>query len=103
VFPAFALTPTPDGRECAVSDNLRNMALRAGSDPAFLAFALAAYQRRFSLDDEMLAAQLGMRSHILVHLRLCRTPESLAEIRDIAARMPIDPFTLALICNFKGD
>ncbi len=63
-------------------------ARRAGSDPYFLAFALAEYARREGLDEPALMALLGATPETLAGARLCRAPRAdPAEFREDVARI----------------
>jgi hypothetical protein len=53
---------------------LERLAARCAADPTFLAHALAAYQRRHGLTDELLADALGCTLDALTRLRLCGMP-----------------------------
>jgi hypothetical protein len=58
-----------------MSDLLEALAARAPSDPWFLGFALAAYQKRHALTDAELAWEPGCNdAAVLTLLRLCRRP-----------------------------
>ena len=53
---------------------VEHFAARCASEPTFLAYALAAYQRRHGLTDELLAEVLGCTRDALTRLRLCGMP-----------------------------
>ncbi len=55
---------------------LEHIATRCATDPTFLAFALAAYQRRHGLTDRLLADVLGCTLDILTRVRLCGMPRA---------------------------
>ncbi len=55
---------------------LEHFAARCASEPSFLAYALAAYQRRHGLSDELLAEVLGCTRDALTRLRLCGMPRT---------------------------
>lgn len=83
-----------------MSDALESLAARAESDPAFLAWLLAAYARGERLDPAGLAARLGCRAEDLTRIRLCRAPrietdEFWEDITTIAERFGMDPDRLA--------
>jgi hypothetical protein len=53
---------------------LKHLAARCATEPMFLAYALAAYQERHGLTDELLADVLGCTLETLTRLRLCGMP-----------------------------
>lgn len=65
---------------------LADLAARAASDPWFLGHAIAAYQSRTGTTDADLARLLCCTVGRLATLRLCRRPESDADVRAICAR-----------------
>ena len=93
-----------------MSEDLRRLANRASSDPWFLGWALAAYQRRHGLDDVALAEELSANdTAVVVALRLCRRPGTAQpdrtteeDIEEIARRFAVDPAVLARIVRENG-
>jgi hypothetical protein len=80
-----------------MSQLIDQLAARVGTDPFFLASALAAYQQRHGLDDAALAAELGCAPAVLTSRRLCRCPSAAEpdrtaaqEVADIARRFGVD-------------
>ena len=77
-----------------MSAALDHLAARVGTDPLFLANALAEYARSEGLDDAGLAVALGCAESDLAGLRLCGVPRPERFREDamrIAARFGIDP------------
>ncbi len=64
---------------------LAPLVARLGSDPAFMAHTLAAYQAREGLSDQALAEQMGATPEMITRLALCRRPDS--EGTHLAAQM----------------
>jgi hypothetical protein len=62
---------------------LEALAARVASDPWFLASVLAAYPRRYSLDDAGLAETLGCEVATLTNVRLCCRPGVAAPARTV--------------------
>ncbi len=83
-----------------MSAALDHLAERVGTDPQFLANALAEYARSEGLDDTGLAVALGCASADLTRLRLCGIPRPdhfRADVERIAAHFGIGPDTLTPI------
>jgi hypothetical protein len=83
-----------------MSAALDHLAARVGTDPLFLANALAEYARSEELDDDGLAAALGCVRTDLTRLRLCGAPRSdhfRADVDAIAIHFGIDPNALTAI------
>jgi hypothetical protein len=57
-----------------MSEPLEEMAARLSRDPDFFGHTISAYERRHSLTDAQLAAELGCDSAVVVVLRCCRRP-----------------------------
>ena len=77
---------------------LDHLATRVGSDPLFLANALAEYARSEGLDDVGLAAALGCAGDALSRLRLCAPPRPehfRADVERMAGHFGIDADVLA--------
>ena len=80
-----------------MSAALDHLAARVGTDPRFLANALAEYARSESLDDDGLIAFLGCAPADLTRLRLCGAPRQdcfRADVDAIAGQFGISPHTL---------
>lgn len=83
-----------------MSAALDHLAARVGTDPLFLANALAEYARSEGLDDDALAAVLGCARAELTPLRLCGAPRPehfRADAEAIAGHFGIDPNTLVAV------
>jgi len=81
-----------------MSAALDHLAARVGSDPLFLANALAEFARSEGLDDAGLAAALGCAGADLTRLRLCAPPrpeQFRADVERIAGHFGIDADALA--------
>lgn len=83
-----------------MTDAVLDLARRAAADPHFLAFALAEYAARESLDEVGLLAALGATPEALASVRLCRTPRTdpdgfRADADRLAAKFGLDRDTLA--------
>jgi hypothetical protein len=79
---------------------LDHLATRVGTDPLFLANALAEYARSEELDDNGLAEALGCARTELTCIRLCGTPRPehfRADVEAIAAHFGIAPNVLTAI------
>ncbi len=68
---------------------LTGLAQRLQTDPRFMAYALAAYQRQEGMADEELAPALGMLPELVMRLALCRrpdphSPQFAEQVREIA-------------------
>lgn len=86
---------------------LGRMAGRCSRDPWFLGWHLSEAARRLALDDEALAARLGIGGEALVRLRLCRAPRMhgmhrLADLAAVAAEYGIDPAILLALVGEGG-
>lgn len=87
------------------SDAFVRAAVRAQSQPWFLAGALAQYQRAQALDDAALAAALGCASADLPRLALCRRPDPAdpvafaQDVVHLAQRFGLAADLLATICQ----
>jgi hypothetical protein len=80
---------------------LEHIATRCPIEPTFLAYALAAYQRRHDLTDELLANVLDCKHDILTRLRLCgisRTRCFAEDCRLIAERFGVRVDVLEEAC-----
>lgn len=83
-----------------MSAALDHLAARVGTDPLFLANALAEYARSEALDDDGLAAALGCARGDLTRLKLCGAPRAehfRADVDAIAGHFGIDPNTLTAV------
>lgn len=83
-----------------MSAALDHLAGRVGTDPLFLANALAEYARSEALSDDGLAAALGCARTDLTRLRLCGAPRGeyfRADIDAIAGHFGIDSGALTEI------
>lgn len=85
-----------------MSAALDHFATRVATDPHFLAFAFARYQRRRDRSDASLAAELGTDATGLTRLRLCGVPQVepervAADIRQIAEALGCNAVALARI------
>jgi hypothetical protein len=94
--------PQPDPR-----DRLDELAAHVADNPFFLAFALAAYQRRHGLTEFALAAALHCDHSVLLDLCLCRRPVPESgrfeeEVVAIAGRCGCDRAALLLILEEAG-
>jgi hypothetical protein len=81
-----------------MSTALEHLAARVGSDPLFLAHALAEYARTENLDDDGLAAALGCPRPDLARLKLCRAPRPdafQADVRAVAVAFALSATVLA--------
>jgi hypothetical protein len=88
-------------------DRLDELAAHVADNPYFLAWALAAYQRRHRLSDLALAAALHCDPSVLLDLRLCRRPVPEGErfeedVRVISERFGCDRAALLLILKEAG-
>jgi hypothetical protein len=55
---------------------LKQFARRLQSDPAFMAYALARYQKKKNLDESQLARRLGAPAEMIVRLAMCKSPDT---------------------------
>jgi hypothetical protein len=82
-----------------MSDPLDTLALRAASEPIFLAHRPAAYQQAHNLTDAGLARDLGCTIEALTMVRLCRAPregdDGAEDVRCVAERFSCDLGRLA--------
>ena len=83
-----------------MNDAVHDLARRAAADPHFLAFALAEYAHRETLDEAGLMVALGATAEALASARLCRTPRPdpdgfRADIDRIAAKFGLNRDVLA--------
>ena len=81
---------------------LITLASRLRSDPRYMSYVLAAYQRQENLTDEDLAQELGTLPMLIVRLALCRRPASSSpqfaeQVREIADYTLTDEAQLANI------
>lgn len=77
---------------------LDRFARRAGTDPAFLGWQLAAFARARGFDDDALAAHLGCDRAALTNVRLCgaiRPAHFRADVTEVAARFGLNATRLA--------
>ena len=83
-----------------MSAALDHLAARVGTDPLFLANALAEYARSEELGDDGLATALGCARADLTRLRLCGAPRPdhfRADVDAIAIHFGLDPTTLTAV------
>ena len=83
-----------------MNDAVLDLARRAAADPHFLAFALAEYAVRETLDEAGLMAALGATPETVASARLCRTPRPdpagfRADVDRIAAKFGLNRDALA--------
>lgn len=88
-----------------MTDAVIETARRAGVDPFFLAYALAEYARRESLDEAALAAALGATPETLASARLCRMPRAdpagfREDVDRVAAKFGLDRDRLAAMAKY---
>lgn len=85
-----------------MSTPLERLARRVEADPSYLAHILAAYVRVENLDDDGLAAALGLDPSRLATFRLCRAPylepdRFANDVRRLAEAFGLDERRLARI------
>jgi hypothetical protein len=81
-----------------IAAQLERLARRAGAEPAFLGWQLAAFARVRGLDDSALAAHLGCPVAMLANVRLCgaiRPDHFRADVTEVAAKFGLNPRHLA--------
>lgn len=81
---------------------LGRLAHRLSSDPRYMSYVLAAYQRQEGLTDEGLVAELGTFPAMVVRLALCKRPSALSaqfaeQVRELADYTLTDEGQLASI------
>lgn len=80
---------------------LEHLATRVATDAAFLASALANYQRQHHLSDAELAGRLGCDRDTLTRLRLCGLPRVnhfADDCREIAERFGVKVEVIEVAC-----
>jgi hypothetical protein len=77
---------------------LERLARRAGAEPSFLGWQLAAFARARNLDDRTLAAHLGCPVATLANVRLCgaiRSEHFRDDVLCVATKFGLNPQRLA--------
>jgi len=87
-----------------MTDAVRTLAARAGTDPHFLAFAVAEYAAAEGLDEAGVLARLAATPDGLASARLCRMPRPAPvgfneDVDRIAAKFGLDRDALAAVAK----
>lgn len=77
------------------------MAQRARHDPIFFGSLLERYAQAHHLDDEGLAAELGVSLNTLCRLRLCGQPSNDADLETLHATLGARLETLRAVCALR--
>lgn len=88
-----------------MTDDVMKLAVRAGADPHFLAFALAEYAKQNALDELALLAALETTPAGLASARLCAMPRSdatgfSADVDRIAGKFGLNRQMLATMVRY---